>query len=123
MVAAPLRCFGDRNGQGAAARRRLDDLVDHADLDRTRQSAGEDLALGGELVLDLRPVPFGDLSETSTMQDAHGRDTTHDCDGRRRPCEYLCRYGVIRLVDPGLRCGYGLIGWELGIRAVMRSFE
>ncbi len=88
MAATNLRCRGDCPGDGASGRGRLDDLVDHADLDSPRQATRESLVLDRQLVLDLRTVLFRDFRKTSTMQDAHGRDGAHDGDRGGRPREY-----------------------------------
>ena len=51
----------------------LDDLVDHADLDRLVDAAGQPLVLGGQLGLDLGPDLRRDLGQLAPVQDPDRR--------------------------------------------------
>ena len=58
-------------GDGAAGARRLDDLVDDADLHGLVDAAGDALVLGRQLGLDLRTDLGGDLRQLASVED-HG---------------------------------------------------
>ena len=57
MLPATGRGLGEGRGDGGAGPRRLDDLVNDADLDGPLQAAGEPVVLVCELLLDGRAMP------------------------------------------------------------------
>ena len=81
----------DRAGDRAAGARRLDDLVDDADLLRLVDAAGEPLVLGGQLGLDLGPDLRRDLGQLAPVQDPDRGHRPHHRDLGARPGEHLGR--------------------------------
>lgn len=85
--------------------RRVDLLVDHTDVQRTVDPAGDALMLGGQLVVQRFAFVLRSGGQLLLVQDADGRLSAHHRDLGVRPGEHLGRVqrpGVHRNVCPAV---------------------
>ena len=89
MASATDGCLGQRLGEFAAGVGGIDLLVDHTDLDRGVDPAGDAFMLLGQFLVQGLALVIGCRSELALMQDAHCRLGAHHGDLGIRPREYL----------------------------------